>query len=149
MLKVSFKKYQLQFKQPVLTSRGKMKVKNGYYLFISDGKNTGTGECSFIEGLSIDNLKNYEAELLKLAHSLNEGKPELVPDLKLFPSINFGYETALLDLKNGGNKFLFKSNFTNGKKQIPINGLVWMGKKDFMLEQIKQKLEIDFTQLRE
>ena len=37
-----------------------MEVKNGYYIFISKGNNTGVGECSYIEGLSIDNLKEYE-----------------------------------------------------------------------------------------
>ena len=142
MLKISFKKYQLQFRQPVLTSRGEMSVKNGYYIFVSDEKNTGVGECSFIEGLSIDDLENYQSTLLALAKSIHSNS---IPDLKLFPSIQFGFETALLDLQNGGNKILFKSKFAEGKKQIAINGLVWMGKKDFMLQQIQQKIKDGFT----
>ena len=51
----------------------------------------------------------------------------------------------MLDLQTGGRKLLFESYFTKGKKQIPINGLVWMGKKDFMLEQVKQKLIDGFS----
>ena len=35
--------------------------------------------------------------------------------------------------------------FTRGEKSIPINGLVWMGEKDFMKNQIKEKLSIGFS----
>ena len=143
MLKAAFKKYQLQFTNPVLTSRGPMEAKNGYYLFINDGKNTGTGECSFIEGLSIDDLANYESTLLQLCEFIQQGIHESLL-LDNFPSIKFGLETALLDLANGGNKILFPGDFTRGKKHIPINGLVWMGSKEFMLQQIESKLKDGF-----
>jgi o-succinylbenzoate synthase len=139
-LKAWYKPYQLQFKNPVLTSRGSMTVKNGYYLFISDGVNTGTGECSFIEGLSIDRLDNYEVTLQNLCTAIETNQPELFPDFSLYPSLSFGYECALLDLQTGGKKILFESDFTKGEKSIAINGLVWMGNKDFMLQQIAQKL---------
>jgi o-succinylbenzoate synthase len=144
-LKAWYKPYQLQFKNPVLTSRGSMAVKNGYYLFISDGVNTGTGECSFIEGLSIDRLDNYEEKLSQLCTAIETRQSELFPDFSLYPSISFGYECALLDLQNGGKKILFESSFTSGAKSIPINGLVWMGNKDFMQQQIAQKLHDGFT----
>jgi L-alanine-DL-glutamate epimerase-like enolase superfamily enzyme len=35
--------------------------------------------------------------------------------------------------------------FTEGKKVIPINGLVWMGDKEFMKNQIKDKIETGFS----
>ncbi|MDB5282913.1 MAG: o-succinylbenzoate synthase [Bacteroidota bacterium] len=142
-MKASFKKYQLQFTEPVLTSRGQMAFKNGYYLSITDGQNTGTGECSFIEGLSIDDLANYELVLEELCKSVEDRASDTF-DLNKFPSIKFGLETALLDLKNGGRKVLFENEFTKGKKLIPINGLVWMGNKDFMFQQINTKLEAGF-----
>lgn len=144
MLKGSFRKYQLSFKSPVLTSRGEMKVKNGYYLFISDGNKTGVGECSFIEGLSVDDLPNYETALQSLCRYIEAKDEALLPDLDKFPSIRFGWETARLDFENGGNKILFDSEFTQGRKQIPINGLVWMGSKDFMQQQIGEKLAAGF-----
>ncbi|MBL0309326.1 MAG: o-succinylbenzoate synthase [Bacteroidetes bacterium] len=144
MLKSSFKKYQQTFKLPVLTSRGVMKVKNGYYLFLSDGKQTGVGECSFIEGLSIDDLSPYENMLQEVCNYCATGDKSQMPDLEHFPSIRFGYETALLDLSQGGKMVLFEGDFTKGAKQIPINGLVWMGKRDFMLRQIGEKLEAGF-----
>ncbi|MCW5907238.1 MAG: o-succinylbenzoate synthase [Chitinophagales bacterium] len=136
-----YKPYRLNFKTPVLTSRGRMQVKNGYYLFVTDGKNTGTGECSFIEGLSADDLGTYESTLENLCNNINSNS---LPDFSHHPSMAFGYQTAMLDLKNGGNKILFESDFTRGEKSIPINGLVWMGTKEFMHRQILQKLEEGF-----
>jgi L-alanine-DL-glutamate epimerase-like enolase superfamily enzyme len=52
---------------------------------------------------------------------------------------------ALLDQRNGGKGFFFESDFTNGKKGIPINGLIWMGRQEKMLEQIKDKLQHGFS----
>lgn len=144
MLKASFKKYHLYFKTPVLTSRGVMAVKNGYYLFIRNETKAGTGECSFIEGLSIDDLENYETVLTDLCRGIETGNENLFPDFNTFPSIAFGYQTALLDFETGGNKILFNTDFTKGKTTIPINGLVWMGTKDFMQQQIEQKLKDGF-----
>ena len=122
-----------------------MKVKNGYFLFINDGTRSGMGECSFIEGLSPDDLLNYQSTLHSACQSVQSAGFESLPDLKLFPSILFGLETAKLDLETGGQKILFKSEFTTGEKQIPINGLVWMAKKDIMLQQVKQKLAEGFN----
>lgn len=145
MLKASHKPYQLQFKSPVLTSRGQMKVKNGHYLYITDGVNTGVGECSFIEGLSIDDLDIYGNALNTLCKAIEAGNEEQFPDFSHFPSIAFGYECAMRDLKTGGRQVLFESDFTHGSKSIAINGLVWMGEKEFMLQQIEQKLTDGFT----
>jgi O-succinylbenzoate synthase len=144
MLKAFYKKYQVKFKFNTLTSRGGMEVKNGYYLQISDGQYTGVGECSFIEGLSIDDLQDYEQTLQLLCKYLESGNIEPLPDLGHYPSIKFGWETALLDLHARGSKILFESDFTRGKSQIPINGLIWMGSRDFMLQQIAQKLAAGF-----
>ncbi|HWB62822.1 MAG TPA: o-succinylbenzoate synthase [Chitinophagales bacterium] len=142
-MRASYKKYQLQFTRPVLTSRGAMQYKNGYYLVLSDGERTGIGECSFIEGLSIDDLNRYEDVLAMVSTALNE-KRKVVSGLSGFPSIAFGLEMALADLKAGGKKLFFSSLFTDGKASIPINGLVWMGTKDFMLHQIEKKLQDGF-----
>jgi L-alanine-DL-glutamate epimerase-like enolase superfamily enzyme len=47
---------------------------------------------------------------------------------------------ALLDLQGGGNRLLFKNEFTSSAKGIPINGLIWMGSAENMNEQMLQKL---------
>lgn len=144
-MKAWYKPYQLQFKQPVLTSRGSMAVKNGYYLYISDGEFTGIGECSYIEGLSNDDLDNYQQALMDLCEGIDDLDANKLPDLNRFPSISFAFETAMLDLQNGGQRILFDTEFTHGHATIPINGLVWMGEKDFMLQQVEQKINDGFS----
>ncbi|HKK67735.1 MAG TPA: o-succinylbenzoate synthase, partial [Bacteroidales bacterium] len=62
-----------------------------------------------------------------------------------FPAIQFGLETALADLQSVGKHILFPSEFTRGEKGIPTNGLIWMGDKKYMREQIDQKLEAGFS----
>lgn len=65
-------------------------------------------------------------------------------DLADFPAVQFGIETALHDLESGGKRLLYPSGFTNGTFGIPINGLIWMGNRRDMLQQIKAKLEDGF-----
>jgi len=52
---------------------------------------------------------------------------------------------AFLSLESKTPFLLFPSDFTNGTKSIPINGLVWMGTKEFMKEQIQEKLTQGFS----
>jgi o-succinylbenzoate synthase len=144
-LQAHYKKLTLEFKTPVLTSRGEMKYKNGLLLFVSDGKKTGVGECSFIEGLSRDNLEDIEEAMQKVCDCINEWESIYDSVYLRHPAICFAVESALLDLKNGGNKMLFENNFSKGKAGIPINGLIWMGTKEFMMEQLKQKQQHGFS----
>jgi L-alanine-DL-glutamate epimerase-like enolase superfamily enzyme len=51
-----------------------------------------------------------------------------------------GIETAFLDRMNGGGRKVFINNFMNGDP-IRINGLIWMGDKRSMLDQVKEKIE--------
>lgn len=143
-LTAKFKANHLNFKIPGGTSRGVLKNKPTWYLFISDGKNTGIGECSIIPNLSIDKPEAIEEKLTFVCENINN-ITLINKELVDFPAIQFALETALLDLQNGGDKILFPSNFTNGKDSIEINGLIWMGKEDFMQHQIKEKLSEGFN----
>ena len=51
---------------------------------------------------------------------------------------------AFQSLESQNPFLLFPSDFTNGTKSIPINGLIWMGKESFMKEQIQEKLAQGF-----
>ncbi|MBT5996731.1 MAG: AMP-binding protein, partial [Candidatus Marinimicrobia bacterium] len=66
--------------------------------------------------------------------------PELfindLSSLKDFPSIRFGLEMAILDLRNGGGQ-----NYFGSFEPLNINGLIWMGDPDFMINQLEQKLD--------
>ena len=71
--------------------------------------------------------ENYEAKLKELCQNIENDIPT---DLSEYSSIMFGFESAIHDLSNGGKRICFPSPFTEGKYNIPINGLVWMGNKD-------------------
>jgi o-succinylbenzoate synthase len=62
-----------------------------------------------------------------------------------FPSIQFGLETAFRSLDGETPFLLFPSDFTKGEKNIPINGLVWMGEEAYMKQQIEEKLQQGFN----
>ena len=142
-MKASFKKYTLQFKQASGTSRGVYTTRDSWFIFISDGTNTGIGECAPLPDLSIEPLKKMGAKLLQICEQIDYFC-QFPEELKTWPSIRFGLETALRDLRNGGQRQLFPSEFTRGKQGIPINGLIWMGTPEFMKQQIRAKLDAGF-----
>jgi len=150
MLKAKYIKHTLEFKQASGTSRGILTTKDSWFLILSDDKNPnirGIGECSIIVGLSPDNLEEYENQLQYVCNNINQ-KEELLEKLVKFPSIHFGLETALLDLQTNGSKHLFRSHFVRSNQPLRINGLIWMGNKSFMLDQIKTKLDLGFSCLK-
>lgn len=137
----------------------------------------GIGECSTIPELSPDPMDRYQTKLEELCEAINQGKNPEDVDLKEFPSIRFGLEMAMLEAKqkksasssvfnlNADDQFsstaysslneflsaphlLFPSEFTLGRQGININGLIWMGKKEFMHEQISRKLDEGFRCLK-
>ncbi len=145
-MKARFTKKTFHFKRPSGTSRGVLTEKHAWFLEIWNETNPaiiGIGECSIIPGLSPDfvDFKNYEAKIAETCSN-----PNL--DLCNWPSIKFGLETALLDLKHGGHGIIFDNDFASGKKSIPINGLIWMGEPAFMQEQIEEKLKQGFKTIK-
>jgi L-alanine-DL-glutamate epimerase-like enolase superfamily enzyme len=122
-------------------------------VFIEDNSGiTGIGECSFLPRLSIDDRPDYEEKLTSVCNSYQQqGISDYGSLLKFFdeqlavgwPSIRMGIETAFLDRMNGGGRIVFHNDFIDGAP-IPINGLIWMGEKRFMLEQVKEKVESGF-----
>lgn len=142
-MKASFKKYTLNFKQASGTSRGIYTTRDSWFIFLYDGPITGIGECAPLPNLSIDSIPKMNSRLLRVCDEIDYfiQSPE---ELREWPSIQFGLETALLDLKNGGYRELFASEFTHGEQGIPINGLIWMGKPEFMKQQIRTKLDAGF-----
>lgn len=142
-MKASFQKYTLNFRQASGTSRGVYTTRDTWFIFLMDGTITGIGECAPLPDLSIESPNKMNAKLLQVCDQIGYfiSSPE---ELRSWPSIQFGLETALLDLKNGGKRELFPSEFTRGEKGIPINGLIWMGTPEFMKKQIREKLDEGF-----
>jgi o-succinylbenzoate synthase len=149
---ISYTKHRLKFKFRAGTSRGILTERDCFLISISK-KNAptiiGIGEASPLRGLSIEYGEGFEKQVdffcKKLTSELNEFADiyTLIPSK--FPSLRFAFETALLDLQHGGKRLIFKNEFSQNEKGIPINGLVWMGDEEFMQKQIEAKLEQGFT----
>jgi o-succinylbenzoate synthase len=145
-LKASFSKKVFQFSFEARTSRGLMKDKTSWFINVWDERNpdvVGVGECGPLPDLSIDARPDFEDVVAAVVEkiSVQQHFDGIIP--KGFPSITFGVETALLDLSHGGKRIIFDNDFNKGTP-IPINGLVWMGDKDFMRKQIDQKIAQGF-----
>ena len=148
MIKATYKKYNLNFKTPSGTSRGILKIKETWFFILKDNGRVGIGETGLFRGLSIDDVNHYENKLKWVCNHIDLGLELLRKQLYEFPSIQFGLEQAFLSLKSESSFELFPSSFTRGKKSIPINGLIWMGNKSFMKNQIQEKLKSGFSCLK-
>ena len=148
MLVSDFHYYPLDFKRPSGTSRGILTKKEAWIVRIWDEQNPeikGIGECSIIRGLSSDDRENYEDKIHEVCQNIDKIENYFISDLTEWPSLYFGFEMALRDLRNGGKRLLFDSDFTNNEAQIPINGLVWMGDKAYMQQQVQEKIDTGFN----
>ncbi|MFV8281613.1 o-succinylbenzoate synthase [Christiangramia marina] len=143
-MKASYKRYLLEFKRPSGTSRGVLTEKETWFLKIEDNNRYGLGECGILRSLSYDDRPNYEDKLHWVCENINLGKEMLWEELREFPSIQFGVEMAFQSLESNTPFELFPSEFTQGKDHIAINGLIWMGDREFMKKQISEKIEQGF-----
>ncbi len=142
-MKAEYFRYLLQFKRPSGTSRGVLHEKETFILEISKDGKKGVGECAVFRELSFDDRPDYEEKLQWLCENIQQDAEFLKEELKNFPSIWFGYEQAVLNLKYGEHLY-FPSEFTEGNTSIMINGLIWMGDVHYMEEQIQDKLKNGF-----
>lgn len=136
--------YKLQFKFEAKTSRETLRSKTTYFIKIKDSSAPdieGWGECAMFPGLSYDDSPLFEQKLASVCRDINQIR---LSDLKPWPSIAMGVETALLDLKNGGLHCPFPGDWSKGEMSIKINGLVWMGDKKTMLRRLNDKIDQGF-----
>ena len=151
----------LLFRFEAGTSRGVMHTRDVFWIKVhrmGDLDQVGWGEAAPLIGLSPDFLPDFEEVLGKFLVQANQRSWDLEEESLLqqvkalvpfsLPSIRFGLETALLDFLNGGRKRILANTFFDQGRPIPINGLIWMGTKEFMLQQINQKLGESFSCLK-
>jgi len=145
---------KLMFKFDAGTSRGVLKSKTSYLIKAHSSDfpyRSGYGEAGPLPKLSLDDIPDFPAVLERNLTELERKNIPVEEEALLnfleeaisdeYPSIRFAIETALLDLINGGEKKIFSSLNLNTLPAIQINGLIWMGDKDFMLSQINKKIE--------
>ncbi|GHB29060.1 o-succinylbenzoate synthase [Mongoliitalea lutea] len=159
-IRFSYVPHQLKFNFDAGTSRGVLKEKTTYFIQANTSENSsvGWGEVAPLVKLSIDDRPDFEQQLQKYCKKLvfEYDLRSKVTSKQIFhwcaevisnefPSIRFAFETAILDLINGGQRMIFDTDFFHKEQAIAINGLIWMGDKEFMLDQINEKLAKGFS----
>jgi o-succinylbenzoate synthase len=159
MLCASVHKQVFQFAFAARTSRGPMLDKTSWFIRLWEEANPevyGLGECGPLANLSKELSPEFENAVTEFVNNIQTKKLSLPAQgwsdmnalrdyfdsnkvSREYSSITFALETALLDLFNGGTRLIFKNKFTENNP-IPINGLVWMGGLDFMLQQVEIKI---------
>ena len=140
-MRIQFAPYILDFKSPAGTSRGIMTNKLTAFLRIFDEKDPshyGIGEAGIFPGLSPEADDRYFYKMAELVTNVKLGMPT---DLTHFPSIQAGFEQAILDFSSGCKGIYFDSPFVRGEGSIEINGLVWMGDYEEMMSRLVRKLK--------
>ena len=136
-MNANWTKRRLIFHQPAGTFRGIMNYRDVWFITLRENRVNGIGECAPLPGLSVDDLSTFEAMLSKVCSDPVSyiQSPDRLSD---YPSIRFGLEMAEMDLKNGGGQRYYP---VNDSIEVPINGLIWMGDSNFLLDQIETKLK--------
>lgn len=147
-MRLAFAPYLLHFNEPGGTSRGVLTEKPTFFIKVYDEKapeHFGIGEAAVFPGLSPEADGKYVLKLTELLANVAIGIPT---DLSCHSSIQFGFEQALFDYSNGCRGLYFPSAFTEGRGEIEINGLIWMGDFDKMIERIDAKVNQGFHCLK-
>ncbi|MCH5217151.1 MAG: o-succinylbenzoate synthase [Muribaculaceae bacterium] len=143
-MRFAYAPYRLVFKQPAGTSRGVLHEKATYFVRISEADNpahAGYGEVPFFEGLSSESETELIACLQRLLSCTT--LEELQYPGNTVSSLTFGLEQALAQYQRP-DSLIFPSSFTEGMRQIRINGLIWMGNREEMRQRIIEKLAAGF-----
>ena len=141
-LKVTVSERTFHFKQPAGTSRGVYTTRKSWLVHLSDGEREGVGECAPLPDLSCDARPDYVDVLNKVCEDFCQTGEINYERWRDYPSMLFGLETAWLNMTNGDR--LFDTAFARGEVGISINGLVWMGSYEEMLQRMEEKLEKGF-----
>lgn len=149
-LQAHFYKHTLNFSFDAGTSRGVLRKKDSYYIKVWNSEAPevfGLGEAGPLSGLSPDFGAVAEDKLRSICDAINRGEWESA-DTATYPSVCFALDTAFRDLENNGTRQIFVNDFFLQHTPIAINGLIWMGEKDFMKKQIVEKIGAGFTTLK-
>ena len=146
MFRIKIIPYNLQFKKPAGTSRGIYTDHKVWYVVFQDKEDNthyGIGECAPLHDLSCDYSSNYEDVLCSFCKMTEEEQQVDSERLRHYPSILFGLETAMRHYQQHTWQ-LWDTPFSRGEEGILINGLVWMGDHNLMMEQIQSLLSGGF-----
>lgn len=148
-MKVNISERVLHFKQPAGTSRGVYTERRIWLVSVSDGRTIGRGECAPLLDLSCDAMEPavYNKVLRGFCDQVEQTGEIPYEEMRDYPSMLFGLETAMMDVRSkkaDRKDILFDTPFARGEQGITINGLVWMGNHEEMLQRMEEKLKLGF-----
>lgn len=133
--------HPLEFSFKAGTSRGFLSEKPSWFLKLTDGEKTGWGEVSLIPNLHPETPGDINSLFQQHLKSWKEKGPEVLNDIpENVPAFRFGWEQAIADLKSAEGFKIYDNGFSGGERAIPINGLIWMGTQQEMLDQVHKKV---------
>ena len=142
--KVTIVPRTLHFREPAGTSRGVYLTHDVWYVVLEDKEGRfGVGECAPLPDLSQEAGPDYEERLHEYCRAFAKSGDIYGSVPSSYPSVRFGLETALRHAQRGTIR-LWDTPFSRGEKDITINGLVWMGSHDKMLERLDAKMKAGF-----
>lgn len=150
----------MEFLKPAKTSRGEYTQKTSYLLSLHDGDSIGWGEAAPLSDLSTDGGVNF-AEILAEYFDADLTRSDIEEFLfrwepassEAMPSLRFALHSAWKNLQyHRSQNQLSPSHdvhwidnaFTQGKRGMKINGLVWMNGIDAMYSEAMAKAELGF-----
>ena len=100
---IEIQSYRTSFIQPFINSNQEYNYRSGWYLIINSEGYKGIGEISPLQNFSPDFNYSIEKKIKKLIQissdiNLDEMKKYISNELQFFPSIQFGFETAIYDI---------------------------------------------------
>lgn len=153
----------LIFKRPALTSRGEYVERRVWYVFLSKELLTkehceelllkpylwghglvGVGEIAPLYDLSIDYCSDFLNKIHFCCRNFLTDTGVDFDGLRLYPSICFGIETALMSLNSLDGLSFFDTSFARGESPVLTNGLVWMGSLEQMKADLYKKVSLGF-----
>ena len=148
-MKIDVEERVLHFKQPAGTSRGVYTERRIWLVRMSDGSSVGMGECAPLPDLSCDALEPYiyNKVLGDFCRQVEQTGEIPYEDLRDYPSMLFGLETAMLNLRRGC--LLFDTPFAQGFRCVKLK----VGAIDFehefdLVKRIRERFSHHEVELR-
>ncbi|HOK51746.1 MAG TPA: o-succinylbenzoate synthase [Bacteroidales bacterium] len=143
-MKLTYIHKQFYFNFPAYTSRGTMLERDCWFLILHTDTEKYVGECAPLPGLSKDAIEQIPGLLEEICSYFNQQQSFPAFPEEDFPSVTFAIECLQLQVRHARGGILYPSPFTEGKKGIAINGLIWAGTREQVLSQVEEKIEKGF-----
>ena len=104
-MKLTYCRYDLNFKIPGGTSRGVLHTKETYFIGIESEGKFGIGEVGLFRGLSHDDKPDFEQRLTWLGYYSDAVEANAAPVAAGGVNPNYNTEKAILDFQNDNGQF--------------------------------------------